>query len=307
MRVVLIALCWTLSVASGQTRDVVALARSEAPFLVGGTSAPGEGNVFDGESLTSYYLPAWIDYLDGARYVLGIGSAVRLSAAQIELEGVSLEIVVAGRSRRPVRVGTLMIKPSADCQATIYSDDEDTVTVNVNQGSVEVHTLTGARVGAVSVDHAATFAYVDGEPRVQENRGPLEMARVLLRQLNFTFRLEQAVPPFGRKRQELSDRLVDSTNGVLMLDADVRGYALESDDTDDEALTIDPNQVRREAAAVSREIHHSVGWDRFGCGKPTCMTATGIVAGNPFGGDARLIEPQPSGCLLCDPAALVTE
>lgn len=283
------------------------MARSEAPFLVGGTSVPGEGNVFDGESLTSYYLPAWVDYLDGARYVLGIGSAVRLSATQIELEGVSLEIVVSGRSHRPIRVGTMKITPSADCQATIYSDDEETVTVNVTEGSVEVNTVPGVRIGSVAADHATTFAYVDGEPRVQENRGPLEMARVLLRQLNFTFRLEQAVPPFGRKPRELSNRLVESTNGVLMLDADVRGYSLESEDPDDEALTIDPNQVRREATAVSREIHHSVGWDRFGCGKPSCMTATGIVAGNPFGGDARLIAPQPSGCLLCDADALVTE
>jgi hypothetical protein len=305
LRVVLIALCWALSIASAQTRDVVALAHGEAPFLVGGTSIPGDGNVFDGESVSSYYLPTWIDYLDGARYALGIGSAVRLTADRIHLEGVSLEIVSAGSFRRPIRAASMLIQPTSDCQATVYTDRPDTVTVHVTEGSVEVYSVAGLRIGAVSSGSAATFSYINGQPREQRNRGPLEMARILLRELNYTFRLEAAVPPFGRKRRELSDRLVDSTNGVLMLDADVRGFALQSDDAEDEDLTIDPDHVRQEAAAVSREIHHSVGWSRYGCGKPSCMGATGIAAGNPFGGDARLIEAQPSGCLLCEADAVL--
>ena len=293
-----------MSVASAQTRDVVALARSEAPFLVGGTGVPGEGNVFDGETLTSYYLPAWIDYLDGSRYVLGIGSAARLSADRIDLEGVSLEIVAAGPGSRPIQAALMVFRPSPDCQATLYMDRADTATAHVSQGMVEVYTVTGEYVGVTSGGEAKTFSYVNGELRVQENRGPLEMARILLRELNYTFRLEAAVPPFGSKRRELSDRLMASTGGVLMVDADVRGFALASANND-ESQTIDPDRVRREAAAVSREIHHSVGWHRFGCGKPTCISATGAVASNPFGGDARLVAPQPPGCLLCDPEALL--
>lgn len=289
-----------MSVASAQTRDVVALARSEAPFLVDGTGVPGEGNVFDGETLTSYYLPAWIDYLDGSRYVLGIGSAARLSADRIDLEGVSLEIVAAGPGSRPIQAALMVFRPSPDCQATLYMDRADTATAHVSQGMVEVYTVTGEYVGVISGGEAKTFSYVNGELRVQENRGPLEMARILLRELNYTFRLEAAVPPFGSKRRELSDRLMASTGGVLMVDADVRGFTLASAN-DNENQTIDPDRVRREAAAVSREIHHSVGWHRFGCGKPTCIGATGVVAGNPFGGDARLVAPQPRGCLLCNP------
>ncbi len=293
-----------MSVASAQTRDVVALARSEAPFLVGGTGVPGEGNVFDGETLTSYYLPAWIDYLDGSRYVLGIGSAARLSADRIDLEGVSLEIVAAGPGSRPIQAALMEFRPSPDCQATLYMDRADTATAHVSQGMVEVYTVTGEYVGVTSAGEAKTFSYLNAELRVQENRGPLEMARILLRELNYTIRLEAAVPPFGSKRRELSDRLVASTGGVLMVDADVRGFALASTN-DDENQTIDPDRVRREAAAVSREIHHSVGWHRFGCGKPTCIGATGVVAGNPFGGDARLVAPQPPGCLLCNPEGLL--
>jgi hypothetical protein len=97
----------------------------------------------------------------------------------------------------------------------------------------------------------------------------------------------------------LLDRLVDSTTGVLMLDADVRQPGLTTDEG--AAAAIDPRRVLRVAQAVSFEIHHQVGWDRYGCGKPACASAAGAAAGYPFGGDARLIPPQPLGCRLCEP------
>jgi hypothetical protein len=118
LRLIILAFCLVIPSASPQTREVVALARSEAPFLTGGSDAPGEGNVFEGESLHSYYLPVWIDYRDGARYALGVGSAARLSGERIELQGVSLEIVSPGPNRGPssprVHLSTLKRLPG-DC------------------------------------------------------------------------------------------------------------------------------------------------------------------------------------------------
>jgi hypothetical protein len=284
---------------SAQTRAVVALARSDAPFLTGGSDAPGEGNVFEGESLDSYYLPVWIDYLDGARYVLGIGSAARLDDERIELQGVSLEIVSPGPGQRPILAAGLTFRPSGDCRATVYLDSAERVTAHVSEGRLEVSDAAGETLGAVEADQAKSFSRDGDEIRVQENRGPLEMARILVRQLNYLQRLEEATPPFGRKRRELLDRLVDSTTGVLMLDADVRQPGLTTDEG--AAAAIDPRRVLREAQAVSFEIHHQMGWDRYGCGKPACASAAGAAAGYPFGGDARLIPPQPLGCRLCEP------
>lgn len=295
----MLALCLAILSASAQTREVVALARSEAPFLTGGSDAPGEGNVFEGESLDSYYLPVWIDYQDGARYALGVGSAARLYDERIELQGVSLEIVSAGPNRRPIIAAGLSFRPSSDCQATVYSDSSDMATAQVSAGRLEVFGAAGEQLGAVGAAQAKTFWRDRGEIRVQENRGPLEMARILARELNYLLRLEEAAPPFGRKRRELLNRLVDSTAGILMSDADVRQPGLATDE--DPAAAIDPQRVLRTAEAVSFEIHHEVGWDRYGCGKPDCAIAAGAAAGYPFGGDARLIAPQPFGCQLCEP------
>lgn len=277
----------------------MALARSEAPFLTGGSDAPGEGNVFEGESLNSYYLPVWIHYQDGARYALGVGSAARLRDARIELQGVSLEIVSAGPTRRPIIAAALTFRPSDDCRATIYTDSGDMATAQVSEGRLDVFNAAGEPLGVVEAPDARTFWRNRGEVRVQDNRGPLEMARILLRELNYLVRLEEAVPPFGRKRRQLVDRLLDSTNGILMMDADVRHANLAPDES--AAAAIDPQRVLRTAAGVSFEIHHEVGWDRYGCGKPDCAIAAGAVAGYPFGGDARLIAPQPFGCQLCGP------
>ncbi len=281
-----------------QTRQVVALARSEAPFLTGGSDAPGEGNVFEGESLDSYYLPVWIDYRDGARYALGVGSEARLYDERIELQGVSLEIVSPGASGRPIIAAGLSFRPSSDCRATVYSDSGDAATAQVSEGRLEVFDAAGDQVGSVEAAQAKTFWLDRGEIRVQGNRGPLEMARILVRELNYLLLLEEAAPPFGRKRRELLNRLVDSTNGILMSDADVRQRGLAMDE---EAAAIDPQRVLQTAQTVSFEIHHEVGWDRYGCGKPDCGIAAGPATGYPFGGDARLISPQPFGCRLCGP------
>ncbi len=281
------------------------MARSEAPFLTGGSDAPGEGNVFEAESLDSYYLPVWIDYRDGARYALGVGSGARLSDERIELQGVSLEIVSPGPSRRPIVAATLTFRPSSDCRATVYSDSSNMATAQVSAGRLEVFDAAGELQDVVEAMQAKTFSRDRDEIRVQENRGPLEMARILVRELNYLLRLEEAAPPFGRKRRELLNRLVDSTTGILMTDADVRQPGLTTDNA--EVAAIDPQRVLRMAEAVSLEIHHEVGWDRYGCGKPACATAAGAAAGYPFGGDARRIPPQPIGCQLCepqDPAAL---
>ena len=283
---------------------MVALARSEAPFLTGGSDAPGEGNVFQGESLDSYYLPVWIDYRDGARYALGVGSAARLRLERIELQGVSLEIVAPGPTRRPIIAASFTFRPSSDCRATVFLDRSDIVTAQVSTGRLEVLDPDGKALDAVESRQAKTFTRDRDGVRVQENRGPLEMARILVRELNYMLRLEEAAPPFGRKRRELLNRLVDSTAGILMSDADVRQPGLAIDEG--AATAIDPLRVLRTAEAVSLEIHHAVGWDRYGCGKPACATAAGASAGYSFGGDPRLIVPQPFGCQLCvpeDPAA----
>lgn len=295
----MLAFCLAISSVQAQTRDVVALARSEAPFLTGGSDAPGEGNVFEGESLDSYYLPVWIDYQDGARYALGVGSAARLSDAQIDLQGVSLEIVAPGPSRRPIVAAAFTFRPSNDCRATVYSDSSDMATAQVSAGRLEVLDAAGEPQGVVEAAQAKTFSRDRDGVRVQENRGPLEMARILVRELNYLTRLEEASPPFGRKRRELLNRLVDSTTGILMMDADVRQPGLTTDNS--EVAAIDPQRVLSTAEAVSFEIHHEVGWDRYGCGKPACATSAGAAAGYPFGGDARRIPPQPFGCQLCEP------
>lgn len=292
----MLALCLAISSGLAQTREVVALARSEAPFLTGGSDAPGEGNVFEGESLDSYYLPVWIDYQDGARYSLGVGSAARLYDTRIELQGVSLEIVSPGPNGRPVIAAGLWFRPSGDCRATVYSDSGEAATAHVSEGRLEVFNAIGDQVGSIEAAQARTFWRDRGEIRVQENRGPLEMARILLRELNYLLRLEEATPPFGKKRRELLNRLVDSTNGILLSDADVRQPGLSADE---EAAAIDPQRVLQTAQAVSFEIHHEVGWDRYGCGKPDCVIASGSAAGYPFGGNAQLIAPQPFGCQLC--------
>ena len=298
MRLAILVFCLTISSAPSQTREVVALARSEAPFLTGGSDAPGEGNVFEGESLDSYYLPVWIDYRDGARYALGIGSAARLSDERIELQGVSLEIVSPGPNRRPVVAASLTFRPSNDCRATVYLDSSDMVTAQVSEGRLDVLDADGELLHVIERQQAKTFSLGRDGLRVQKNRGPLEMARILARQLNYLLLLEDAAPPFGQKRRELLNRLVNSTAGILMLDADVRRPSLAIDEG---AAAIDPLRVLRTAEAVSFEINHEVGWDRYGCGKPACATAAGANAGYPFGGDARLIPPQPFGCRLCEP------
>jgi hypothetical protein len=299
LRLVILAFCLTISSAPSQTREVVALARSEAPFLTGGSDAPGEGNVFEGESVDSHYLPVWIDYQDGARYALGIGSAARLSDERIDLQGVSLEIVSPGPNRRPIVAASLTFRPSSDCRATIYLDSADIATAHVFKGRLEVLVAGRELLDVIEGQQAKTFTRDRDGMRVQENRGPLEMARILVRQLNYLLRLEEATPPFGQKRRELLNRLVDSTAGILMLDADVRqpGLAVDQGTT----TAIDPQRVLGAAEVVSFEIHHEVGWDRYGCGKPACATAARASAGYPFGGDARLIPPQPSGCQLCEP------
>ena len=275
------------------------MARSEAPFLTGGSDAPGEGNVFEGESLESHYLPVWIDYRGGARYALGVGSAARLSAERIELQGVSLEIVSPGPNRRPIVAAALTFRPSSDCRATVYSDSGDVATAHVSDGRLDVLDAAGELLGSVESARAKTFWRGGDEIRVQENRGPLEMARILLRELNHLLLLEEATPPFGRKRRELLNRLRDSTTGILMSDADVRQRGLTTDGG--AAAAIDPQRVLSAAAAVSFELHHEVGWDRYRCGKPACATSAGAAAGYPFGGDASLILPQPFGCPLCEP------
>jgi hypothetical protein len=173
------------------------------------------------------------------------------------------------------------------------------VTAQVSAGRLEAFDAAGELQGVVEAQQAKTFSRDRDGIRVQENRGPLEMARILVRELNYLLRLEDATPPFGRKRRELLNRLVDSTAGVLLLDADVRQPGLTTDEG--AAAAIDPQRVMRTAEAVSLELHHAVGWDRYGCGKPACATAAGAAAGYPFGGDARLIPPQPFGCQLCEP------
>jgi hypothetical protein len=154
LRLILLAFFLAVPSASSQTREVVALARSEAPFLTGGSDAPGEGNVFEGESLDSYYLPVWIDYRDGARYALGIGSAARLSNERVELQGVSLEIVEPGPDRRPIVAATFTFRPSRDCRATIFLDRGDMATAHVSEGRMEVLDAAGALLDVVEAAQA---------------------------------------------------------------------------------------------------------------------------------------------------------
>jgi hypothetical protein len=215
------------------------------------------------------------------------------------LQGVSLEIISPGPNRRPIVAAALTFRPSGECRATVYLDSGDRVTAHDSACRLEVMDVAGALQGVVQPEQAMTFARDRAGLRVQVNRGPLDMARILVRELHYMRQFEEATPPFGRKRRELLNRLVESTTGVLLLDADVRQPGLTTDEG--AAATIDPELVLRTAAAVSFEIHHEVGWDRYGCGAPACATSAGAAAGYPFGGDARLILPQPFGCQLCEP------
>ena len=142
------------------------MASSDYPFFAAGSEIGGSTTMFDGETLSSGYLPAWLDFQDGARYALGVGSQARVFADRVELDGVSLEVVAAGsRLRRIVAAGLRFQPLDESARATIYSDRPEVVSVFVAEGEWEVLLVDGSRGARIKQNQFATFSRTFTSPR----------------------------------------------------------------------------------------------------------------------------------------------
>ncbi len=295
VHIVLIAAAGSILQAA-QANPPLGMAASDYAFYVAGSAIDGSTTIFDGEALSSGYLPAWLDLKDGARYALGIGSQARVFTDRVELEGVSLEIVAAGsRLRRVIAGGLQFVPQSAAARATIYSDRPEVVSIFVAEGEVSVLLVDGAPGARIKRNQSATFSHSLTSPRLQEQRAPLEIARILLRQLDFVTALEDALPALRRERLRLKSYIVRASGGLI------GGAASQRTASESESLqvapAVDAELLLGADVAVGAELHRAVAWNRYGCGDPGCSSPPHTPYR--FHGHAADAKPLDAGCVLC--------
>ncbi len=285
--------------AHADSQPVLGMASSDYPFFAAGSEIGGTTTMFDGETLSSGYLPAWLDYQDGARYALGVGSQASVFVDRVELDGVSLEIVSAGsRLRRVVAGGLQFVPKDPTTQATIYSDRPEVVSVFVAEGELEVLLVDGSRGALIKKNQFATFSRTMTSPRVQEQRAPLEIARILLRQLDFVSALEKPLPALRKERLRLSGYLTRASGGLI---GGSRALSIPGSEAVplEGSPVVDAELLLGAAVAVGTELHRSVAWDRYGCGSPDCASPIPPRTPYRFDGYAAAAPPLDSGCALC--------
>ena len=183
-------------------------------------------------------------------------------------------------------------------RATIYSDRPEVVSVFVAEGEWEVLLVDGSRGALIKQNQFATFSRTFTSPRLQEQRAPLEMARILLRELDFVRTLENALPALRKERLRLSGYLTRASGGLI-------GGAGAAAGTDADGVAqggapaVDAELLLGAAVAIGTELHRAVGWDRFGCGSPHCASPIPPRTPYRFAGYAAAAPPLDSGCALC--------
>lgn len=286
--------------AAAQVRPPIGVAASDYPFLLQGQPVKHHGTLLEGEAVTSAFMPTRIRLDSGASYVLGIGSQLRVGGERVLLEGVSLEVVRSGARPQTILAAGLEIR--AVDQATrgsIYTDRPEVLSVWASAGEFEVLDSAGDTVARVRAGTALTFSSTmsEGGPRVQEKRASLEIARILMRELQYLARVEEERPAIRDTRLRLMNRLAIASGGLLGDQAEEANRELEPD-IPTGLPAVDPTALLNAAAEVERTLHQS-RLDLAGCGDPSCATPDPPVARNDFAGVIGTLPPPYPGCNLC--------
>ena len=298
LRPLLLALACVAS-AFAQVRTPIGVVSSDYPFLIEGEPVPHHGTLLEAEAVTSAFMPTRVVLNFGASYILGIGSQARFSRERVLLDGVSLEIVLAGTEPQPIEVAGIEIRASTtDTRAAIYSDRPEIVSVTVSRGSVEV-SRGEKTVRSVSAGEAVTFSETRSSttPRIQEKRSSLEIARIQMRQLQYLSIVEEERPAIGDIREGLIQALAMASGGLL-------GSEFQEDEENLSPViptglpAVNPELLLRATEYVAAELRRS-RLDLAGCGSPACATPAPPVARNDFSGIVGTLPPPYPGCTLC--------
>ena len=145
----LLGLCFTLGGAvASEGRLAVGLAVSDSVFDVSGSEIMGSTTVFLGEAVTSGQLPTQLQVNEGSRYLVGVGSRVRVGRDKIALDGGSLEILTLSSDTPTLQVAGLLLTPQDEqTRAVAYISRLDILSVSVEHGQMIASRPNGEVIG----------------------------------------------------------------------------------------------------------------------------------------------------------------
>ena len=208
------------SFALAGSRDSIGVATSSLPFAIADTIVESNGTILEGETVTASNLPARIETLDGERYVVGIGSRVRVEKNEIALEGGSVRMETLTESKTPVTARGLRFVPlDIDTDFEVLSDSTEEASVIVYRGAVSVQGEDGIEMKVVSAGEATLVAVVDEEIVTDSERAPNEITRIQTRQVEELAKWEKASRRKGLHSKKLLAMLAGGAGSAALVGA----------------------------------------------------------------------------------------
>jgi len=280
-----------LAASSSSAAEPVGFAVSTEPFLVEGSEVLGNVTVLAGEVVSSNHLPLRVRLSTGHELTLGPGSQARFWSDRARVDGVSVDFQAATGASLAVEFGPLVFEAAAGAGAVIYGDRPATASAWAKADSVRVSSVSSGQSATLEPGGSATFSIVGDELRLQDQRAPLEIARIQIRQLRYLAQMAVTRPGVEGRSQVLLRRLSAASGGLLQVDP--------TEDQPGRNAIPAVDSERLLAAAI--EVHGRLlaePWADAGCGSPDCIHRKRSREPHNFVGWAGGLQPRP-GCELC--------
>lgn len=185
-------------------------------FDVSGSEVTGSTTVFLGEAVTSGQLPTLLQLNEGSRYLVGVGSRVRVGRDKIALDGGSLEILTSSSATPTLHVAGLLLTPQDEqTRAVVYISRPDILSVSVEQGELVTSRPNGDVIGLVKAGEMATMANTRDKITIDRRNAAADIAEMQVEQLQHMAQLKKLNPTIGRKAGALLGSLSAASAGLI--------------------------------------------------------------------------------------------
>lgn len=201
---------------ASEGRLAVGVAASDSVFDVSGSEVTGSTTVFLGEAVTSGQLPTQLQLSEGSRYLVGVGSRVRVGRDKVALDGGSLEILNSSSDTPALHVAGLRLTPrDAQTRAIVYISRPDVLSVSVEQGEMVASRANGEVIEQVMAGKMVTMANTRDKVTIDRRNAAADIAELQVAQLQHMAQLKTLNPTIGSKAGGLLGSLTAASAGLI--------------------------------------------------------------------------------------------
>lgn len=145
-------------VMSAPPAAVLGSITSYGSVYVGDVSVPSESTLFAGDQVSTRLGSAVIQYKEGARVLLAVGSEAQFTADQAQLQKGQMTFRAVSKDGPTFAASSLRLEPAAANSSASVTLNDGKASVAVTEGAVRVVDPSGARLASLQAGEARLFA-----------------------------------------------------------------------------------------------------------------------------------------------------